>query len=79
MAIVLIRYNNKSDSYRLEIKIGRINEDKVNIDYIEQLIKKISYGLDQMKINEEGDCYMSLDDLCEVTFSKEYSTSGQCY
>ena len=32
-----------------------------------------------MKINEEGDCYMSLDNLRKVTFSKERSTSGQCY
>ena len=79
LVIVLIRYNNKSDPYRLEIKISEINEDKDNIDYIEQLIKKISSELDQIKINKEGDCYMSSNDLHEVNFSKEHSTSGQCY
>ena len=63
LAIVLTRCNSKSDPCRLEIKIGETNEDEDNVDCIEQLTKKISYGLDQMKINKEGDCYMSLDDL----------------
>lgn len=77
LATILMHHDNNSDPYRLEIKIGEINEEKDNVDCVEQLISKISYGLDQMKINEEEDCSMSLENLHQVTFLKENSTSGK--
>ena len=71
MAILLFRYTTEKETYRLEIKLGEINEEKDKIEFIEQLMSKISSSLGELNINPRGDFYMSISNLDSITFSSE--------
>ena len=70
MVILLIRYkSNNKKLHRLELKIGEINEEKDKIEYLEELIKKVSPGLRIININKKGDCYVNISQLKDVTYN----------
>ena len=77
MAIVNIRCKNKyKETHWIELKIDKIDEDKDKLEYIEELIKKISSSLESIKISKEGNSVMSLDNLHNISFSTESSTNN---
>lgn len=79
IAILLFRYSNDKEIYRLEIKLGEINEEKDNIDYIEQLIRKILSSFTEMKINKEEDTFMLINTNNVVTYCNERTESSICF
>ena len=64
VATLIFHYNDiRRETYRLEIKLGEINHEKDKMEYVEQLIRKINYGSENMNVSEEGDACMRLDEL----------------
>ena len=81
IAIILIRYEDTNkETYRVEVKLGEINQEKDKLEYLKPLIKKISFSLDSMKINTEGNAIMSIDNLKTISFvSNDNETSDTKY
>ena len=69
LAAVLIRHAENREPHRLEINIGETNEEKDKIEFVKELLIKISYELVRMNINAEGNCCMSVSELTNLTFS----------
>ena len=51
----------------LELNLERLTKDRIM--YLKLLIQKISYDFHDIKINSEGDCFMAIDNLNNVTLT----------
>ena len=70
IAILLFRYYDKNkETFRLELKLGEINEVKDRIEHVQQLLIKLSHGFNNMKIDNNGDAHVTLDEFNNATFS----------
>ena len=75
LAIVKLCYTMYKDAYQFELKLGEINEEKDKIDFIIELLKKLYIGLTEMNI-KRGDCYMSITDQRNITFTSDYDMNS---
>ena len=62
-------HSNSKETYRTELKIWEINEDKDKMEHLEVLLRKTSHGPRLMGINKEGDCCMSIDSFNNIELS----------
>ena len=58
---MIIIHNSNKYSYYLEIKLGRLNEDKNTIVHFKLLFEKKSFSLLVMNINNNRDYYVSVN------------------
>ena len=69
IAILLFKYYDKNkETFRLELKLGEINEVKDRIEHAQQLLIKLSHGFNYMKIDNNGDAHVTLDEFNNATF-----------
>ena len=64
------RYHDKNKvTFRLELKLGDINEVKDTIECVQQLLIKLSHGFNNVKIGNNGDAHVTLDEFNNTIFS----------
>ena len=76
--MLLFRCENESkDTCRLELKLGEINQEKDKIEFLVELLKKISHGFDAMNVSDEGNTCLSADDLNNAAFTSDNSNENE--